>query len=168
MTWDATVLISVLALLGLFCQVYLQRTHNEKSLKPLGQIDFRDRQDQLYVRVSNNGVGPMILDRLCFIKGGKAYATIEECLELDRRSYSRLDGHESVRKVILPTSSLTIFETRFEEYEGEAAIDHARKQLALITLKVKFHDIYDNKMTIERDFQWFARHMLINDESVPV
>lgn len=158
MTWDATVLISVLALLGLFCQVYLQRTHNEKSLKPLGQIDFRDRQDLLYVRISNNGVGPMIIDRLCFIKDGKSYTAIDECLELDRRSYSRLDGQESVRKVILPNSFLPIFETRFEEHEGEAAINHARKQLAPITLKVEFHDIYDNKMTIERDFQWFARH----------
>jgi hypothetical protein len=163
MTGDMTVLISVLALVGLFCQVYLQRTHNEKSLKPLGQIDFRDRQDQLYVRVSNNGVGPMIVDRLCFIKDGKFYATIDECLELKRRSYSRLDGHESVRKVILPNSSLTIFETRFEEQEGEAAIDQARKQLAPISLKVEFRDIYDNKMSIERGFQWFARHMLKED-----
>lgn len=159
MTWDVTVLISVLALVGLFCQVYLQRTHNEKSLKPLGQVDFRDRHDQLYVRVSNNGVGPLIVDGLLFIKEGKSYTTIEECLDLDKRSYARLDSHESVRKVILPNSFLTIFETRFEPHEGEAAIDQARKQLAPITLKVEFRDIYDNKMTIERDFQWFARHM---------
>ncbi|GAB3995686.1 hypothetical protein GCM10028807_36490 [Spirosoma daeguense] len=158
MAVDATVWISVLALIGLFLQVHLQRTHNEKSLKPLAQIDFRDRQDHLYVRISNNGVGPMIIDRLCFIKDGKLYVTIEECLELAKRSYSRLDSNESVRKVILPNSSLVIFETRFEEHEGEAAINHARQQLAPITLKVQFHDIYDNKMTIERDFHWFARY----------
>lgn len=159
MPGDVTVLIAVLALLLTLWQVYLQRTHNEKSLKPLGQIDFRDRQDQLYVRVSNNGVGPMIVDRLRFIKDGKCYSTLDECLKLDRRSYSWLDGHESVRKVILPNASLTIFETRFEEQEGEAAIDQARQKLAPITLKVEFRDIYDNRMTIVRDFQWFLRHM---------
>lgn len=158
MSVDATMVISGLALLGLFGQVYLQRTHNEKSLKPLGQIDFRDRQDQLYVRVSNNGVGPMIVDRLCFVKDGKSYKTIEECLHLDRRSYARLNGHESVRKVILPNTSLTIFETSFEAHEGEAAIELARQQLAPITLTVAFHDIYDNPTTIKRDFQWFARY----------
>ncbi|WP_338875019.1 hypothetical protein WBJ53_05320 [Spirosoma sp. SC4-14] len=163
MTWDVTVLISVLAVVGLFCQVYLQRTHNEKSLKPLGQIDFRDRQDQLYIRVSNNGVGPMILDRLWFIKDGKRYATIEECLHLDRRSYSRLDGHESVRKVILPNSSLTIFEASLAPQENETALNHVRDQLSPITLKVEFHDIYDNKMSIERDFQWFNRHAVKED-----
>lgn len=166
MTWDATVLISVLALLGLFFQVYLQRTHNEKSLKPLGQIDFRDRQDLLYVRVSNNGVGPMILDRLCFIKDGKSYTAIEECLQLERRSYSRLDGHESVRKVILPNSSLTIFEASLTPQESETALNHVRDQLSPITLKVEFHDIYDNKMTIERDFQWFSRHEIKEDHEL--
>lgn len=153
MSVDATMVISGLALLGLFEQEYLQRTHNEKSLKPLGQIDFRDRQDQLCVRVSNNGVGPMIVDRLRFVKDGKSHTTIEECLHLDRRSYARLDSHDSVRKVILPNSFLTVFETSFGAHEGEAAIAHARQRLALITLKVEFHDIYDNPMTIERNSQ---------------
>jgi hypothetical protein len=163
MTWDMTVLISWLAWFLLLYQVYLQRTHNEKSLKPLGQIDFRDRQGQLYVRVSNNGVGPMILDRLSFSKDGKSYPTIEECLQLEKRSYSRLDGYESVRKVILPNSSLMIFEASLTPQESETALNPVRDQLSLITLKVEFHDIYDNKMTIERNCQWFARHMLKED-----
>lgn len=159
MTWDVSLFVSVLALVGLFCQVYLQLTYNEKSLKPLGQIDFRDRRDQLYVRISNNGVGPMIIDGLRFIKDGKCYATIEDCLELDRRSYARLGDHESVRKVILPNSFLTIFEVSLAPEEDETAFNQVRDQLSAISLKVDFHDIYDNKMTIERDFQWFARHM---------
>jgi hypothetical protein len=163
MTWDATVLISVLALVGLYCQVYLQRTHNEKSLKPLGQIDFRDRQNQLFVRISNNGIGPLIVDRLYFIKDGKCHPAIEECLDLDQRSYARVDGGESVRKVILPNTWLTLFETHFEEHDVEAAMDHVRQQLAAITLKVEFHDIYDNKMRIERDFKWFSRYILKED-----
>lgn len=158
MIGDLTSVISVLALIGLFWQVYLQRTHNEKSLKPLGQIDFRDRQDQLYVRISNNGVGPMILDHLCFIKDGKSYVTIEDCLNLDKRSYARLDGTESVRKVILPNSFLTIFEASLAPKESETELNHVRDQLSSISLKVKFHDIYDNTMSIERDFQWFSRH----------
>ncbi|WP_223834349.1 hypothetical protein [Spirosoma profusum] len=160
MTGDVTVLISWLAWFVLLYQVYLQRTHNEKSLKPLGQIDFRDRPDQLYIRVSNNGVGPMIVDRLHFSKYGKLYATIEDCLELDKRSYARLDGSESVQKVILPNSSLTIFEASLAPQENETAFNRIRDQLSSITLTVKFHDIYDNKMTIERDFHWFSRHLL--------
>ncbi|WP_229379718.1 hypothetical protein [Fibrella forsythiae] len=100
----------------------------------------------------------MIVDRLTFIKNGKSYTTIETCLQLDRRSYARLDGYESMRKVILPNSFLTVFETSFEAQEGEAAIDQARQQLAPITLRVDFHDIYDNPMTIQRDSHWFLRY----------
>ena len=156
MMGDITVVISVLALIGLFWQVYLQRTHNEKSLKPLGQIDLEDRQGHIYVRVTNNGLGPMIIDRLIFQKDGQAYTAIEDCLELDRRSYTRISVNESVRKVILPNGHLVIFDTRLEkDEEGERRV---RQQLSPILIKVAFHDIYDNKMAIERDLQWFSRH----------
>ncbi|WP_227687082.1 hypothetical protein [Spirosoma arboris] len=158
MMGDMTVVISVLALIGLFWQVYLQRTHNEKSLKPLGQIDLEDRQGHIYVRVTNNGLGPMIIDRLIFQKDDKAYTSIEDCLELDSRSYTRISVNESVRKVILPTSFLTIFDASLAPQESEEALNRVRDQLNPITLKVEFHDIYDNKMAVERGFQWFSRH----------
>jgi len=160
MTGDMTVLVSWLALLALLYQVYLQRVHNEKSLKPLGQIDLEDRQGHIYVRVTNNGLGPMIVDRLIFQKDGKSYTSIEDCLELDSRSYTRISVNESVRKVILPNGHLAIFETRLEASEEDA--QRVRQQLSPIKLKVEFHDIYDKKMTIERDFQWFARHVSEN------
>lgn len=153
-----TTLISWLALLGLLYQAYLQRMHNEKSLKPLGQIDLRDRKDQIYVRVSNNGVGPMIIDRLTFTKEGKNYVAIDDCLKLDRRLYSCIGVSESVQKVILPNSSLVVFETKIAPSEEEARAKQTREQLSLISLQVEFRDIYDKRKTIKRDFQWFSRH----------
>ena len=42
-----TLAISILALLATFYQLYLQRVHNEKSLKPLGQLDLYDSDKQL-------------------------------------------------------------------------------------------------------------------------
>ena len=60
--------ISVFALIATFYQLYLQRVHNEKSLKPLGQIYFSDRDKTILVQVLNNGLGPLIIDRLTFKK----------------------------------------------------------------------------------------------------
>ncbi|QMW05407.1 hypothetical protein [Spirosoma foliorum] len=151
-----TALVAWLTLVGLICQLYLQRTHNEKSLKPLGQIDLEDRQGHLYVRITNNGLGPMIIDRFVFYKDGKKYTAIKECLPLDRQSYTAIEVNESVQKVILPNGHLIIFETRLEAGKEDAR--RVRQQLSPITLTVEFHDIYDNRMIIERDFQWFARH----------
>ncbi|WP_240543842.1 hypothetical protein [Spirosoma foliorum] len=148
----------MLALLATFYQLYLQRIHNEKSLKPLGQIVLEDQRKTLAVHLRNNGLGPLIIDKLSCSKNGVFHADLEECLALAPKSYLFAPTNDSVTRVVLPNSSLTIFETRFDEYEDNAAIEHARKQLAPITLKVQFRDIYDNRTTLERDFQWFLRY----------
>ncbi|MBN8824099.1 MULTISPECIES: hypothetical protein [unclassified Spirosoma] len=154
------ILISVLALLATFYQLHLQRVHNEKSLKPLGQIDLPDYNKQLAVHVRNNGLGPLIIDRLTFIKDGQSYTIIDDCLDLNPRSYMRMAINNTVKRVVLPAAYLVVFETQFGEHEGEGEINHARQQLAAITLKVEGRDIYDNKIRLERNFNWFSRYML--------
>ena len=143
-----------------FYQLYLQRVHNAKSLKPLGQVDLRDRNRQLAVWIANNGMGPMIIDRITFFKDGNSTTNIEDCLSLNARSYRRIPISESVKKVVLPNASFEVFATEFEDHEGEAEITNARKQLTPITLKVEHRDIYENKFTLERSLEWFSRHML--------
>jgi hypothetical protein len=154
------IIISVLALLATFYQLYLQRVHNAKSLKPLGQVDLRDRNRQLAIWIANNGMGPMIIDRITFFKEGKSYTNIEDCLSLHARSYRRIPISESVKKAVLPGASFEVFATEFEDHEGEAEITNARKQLTPVTLKVDYRDIYENKFTLERSLEWFSRHMI--------
>ena len=92
-----SVIISGLALLATFYQLYLQRVHNEKSLKPLGQIDLPDYKKQVAVHIRNNGLGPLILDRLTFIKDDQQYTSIDNCLDLDPRSYMRMAISDTVK-----------------------------------------------------------------------
>ncbi|MBD2704675.1 hypothetical protein IC229_28825 [Spirosoma sp. BT702] len=158
MTGDVAVVISWLALLATLYQLYLQRIHNEKSLKPLGQIDVEDRQGHFYVYVTNKGMGPMLIDQLLFVKDGKTYTTIDPCLNLVRQSYTAISVNETVQKVILPNGHLVIFETRLEKKEEDR--QRVRQQLSAIRLKVAFRDIYNNKLTIERDLHWFLRYDL--------
>lgn len=153
-----TIIISVLALLATFYQLYLQRVHNAKSLKPLGQIDFRDRNRQLAVWIANNGMGPMIINKITFFKDGNSFTNIQDCLSLHTRSYRRIAISESVKKVVLPNASFEVFATEFEEHEGEGEITNARKQLSAITLKVEYRDIYDHTFSLERNLDWFSRH----------
>lgn len=154
--------ISVLALLATFYQLYLQRVHNEKSLRPLGQIDLRDRNKLVALCVTNNGMGPMLIDKITFFKEGKSYPAIEECLHLGARAYRRISISESAKKVILPNASLEVFAAELETHEAEAALENIRTQLSPLTLKVDYRDIYDNKFTLQRNLDWFARH--ITDE----
>lgn len=106
----------------------------------------------------------MRIDCLTFIKSGKQYTSIEDCLDLDRRSYKCMSVTDSLKRVVSPNDYLMVFETEFEDNEDDNQKDVVRKQLALLSLKVDYLDIYDNKITLERDFQWFSRHM-INENS---
>jgi hypothetical protein len=151
--------ISVLALLATFYQLYLQRVHNEKSLRPLGQIDLIDINNEVSVRVVNNGMGPMIIDRLTFFREGNSYTNIDDCLTLDSRSYQRIPVNETLQKIILPNASLDVFSTEFEAREEKTNIENALKQLATIAVRVYFRDIYDNRFTMERNLDWFSRYM---------
>lgn len=151
--------ISVLALLATFYQLYLQRVHNEKSLRPLGQIDLIDINNQVSVRVVNNGMGPMIINRLTFFKEGNSYTNIEDCLTLDSRSYQRIPVNETLQKVILPNASLDVFAAEIAPFEEEAQLETVRRELAPVTLRVYYCDIYDNKFTLERSLDWFSRYM---------
>ena len=150
----------MLALLATFYQLYLQRLHNEKSLRPYAQIFFWDRDKTLSVQVRNNGLGPLIIDQLTFKKGETIYSTIEDCLTLDPKSYMRISGDDTVQRVILPNTFLTVFEKNFNEQTEEVDKDRIRLNLSLIRLKVACRDMYDNTFTLERDLKWFSRYIL--------
>ncbi|PMD95680.1 hypothetical protein BWI97_13845 [Siphonobacter sp. BAB-5405] len=153
MSFDGTIVISLLALFATFYQLYLQRSHNEKSVRPFGQIDLEDRKGHVAVWISNNGMGPMILDEIRFEKDGKKYTSIKECLELDASSYTSITVGGSVQKIILPNAQLIVFETRVENDK----IVEVRKQLAPIRVEAHYRDIYDNSSIVNRSLEWFLR-----------
>ncbi|WP_375444396.1 hypothetical protein [uncultured Fibrella sp.] len=148
------------ALIATIYQLYLLRVHNEKSLKPLGQIFFWDRAETISVQVQNNGIGPLIIDRLTFKKSDTIYSNIKDCVDLDPKSYMHPPLDDTVQRVILPNGSLIIFEATRENHEDEQAMNQVKTALSPITLIVDYRDIYDNKFTVERDFNWFSRHIL--------
>jgi hypothetical protein len=157
-----SIIIPVLVLLVTVGQWHLQRMqqiHNEKSVKPLGQIHFKDRDKTISVRIINNGLGPLIIDRFTFSKSDNIYCSIADCVDLPVKSFMHDASDDLMERVVLPNSHLTVFETRFDAHESEVEINHARKQLAPIILKVEGRDIYDNKIVIERNFKWFARYI---------
>ncbi|WP_229598099.1 hypothetical protein [Runella aurantiaca] len=98
----------------------------------------------------------MIIDRLTFTKAEQQYTNLEDCLELDRRSYMSISTGDKLKRVVLPNAHLIVFETQFEDHEDEAEKDTVRKQLAPISLKAECRDIYDNKIIFERTLEWFS------------
>ncbi|MEO6520335.1 MAG: hypothetical protein ABIN91_01550 [Mucilaginibacter sp.] len=138
--------------------MYLQRSHDEKSVKPLAQIDLMDCDGTLYIHVQNNGVGPLIVDKLIFIKEQQSYARIEDGLTIDPRTYNHIEITDTNKKVVIPGGFLEVFSKTFDGKDDKANIDLFRQQLSGLHLKVEGRDIYNNKIAIEKSLHWFARH----------
>jgi hypothetical protein len=156
-----SLVISLCALCATFFELYLQRRHNAKSLKPIPQIVLGDIQRHLFVHLHNNGVGPLIVEGLSFVKNGAEYPGIEECLTIDPKSYNHdTEISSETPKVILPGAYLEVFGMIFAEHEGEVELSRVRAELAGLRMNVMAKDIYDKKLTVARNFQWFARHSL--------
>ncbi|MFD1258565.1 hypothetical protein ACFQ3S_17295 [Mucilaginibacter terrae] len=150
--------LSILALLATFYQLYLQRIHNEKSVKPLIQINLTDQNGLIYVHVQNNGLGPVIIEKLVFTKDGQEHYDIKEWLTLDSRQYQHVTINGSVKKVVPHGTFMEVFSKQFESNAAASEMDDIRRQLAMLKLEVVGRDIYDHKISVKRDLQWFARH----------
>ena len=101
--------LSILALLATCYQLYLQRVHNEKSVKPLVQIDLMDNNGILFIHVQNNGVGPMIVDRLTFTKVQQTYSRIQDCIDIDPTTYNHIEITDTNKKILIPGGFLEVF-----------------------------------------------------------
>lgn len=150
--------ISIIALLATFHQSYMQRVHNQKSVKPLAQIDMLDRDGVLFVHVQNNGIGPMIIDKLTFTKGEQIFHRIQDCLDIDPKMYFHIDITDTNKKVVIPGGFFEVFSKSLDLEGNKETIALFHQQLAALHLKVEGHDIYNNKISIDKSLSWFARH----------
>lgn len=153
-----SLIVSFLALLATFYQAHLQRVHNQKSVKPLAEINLRDRDGEMFVRICNNGVGPLIVDKVVFTKGDVQYEYIQDCLDLDPTTYFHVEVDNMNKKVIIPGGFLELFSNELNPKESAEKIEMFQKQLSVLHLKVEGHDIYNNKVSVEKSLGWFARH----------
>ena len=152
------IFIALLALIGTFYQLHLQRVHNEKSLIALPQINVFDQKGKIAVALQNNGVGPLIVDQLYFYKNDDAFPVIKDVLNLDPRTYLSISIDESVKKVLLPGNSLEIFSTQYSDDYPEENVATIRQELAQLRVKATGRDIYNNIVTAERGLAWFQRN----------
>lgn len=149
--------LSILALLATFYQAYLQRIHNQKSVKPLVQVDLVNRNGFLAIHVRNNGIGPYIIKKLEFLRNGEAFEGIEDCLSMNSKIYQSIPVTKYTPKTILPGATFDVFSLQCNLEDPEKNIDSVKNQLAVLSIKVIGVDIYDNTIAVERSFEWFSK-----------
>lgn len=157
----AMVLFACALLITLY-QLHLQRVHSEKLRQPLGEIDLAADPAYIRIRLFNKGAGPLILDELIFAGQGRSQPDLNQGLPPECRTDRCVsDSDEITGKSILPGRYLVIFRAELRA-DKNASVKQVWQELSQIKMKVVYHDIYNNRFTIERNFG----DLMPNDKSV--
>jgi hypothetical protein len=57
----AALFVSLVSIILTFVSLWMQRRHNRKSVQPIGHISVGDYENEIFVRLRNDGIGPMIV-----------------------------------------------------------------------------------------------------------
>lgn len=159
-------LISFVSLYVSYRTAKHQETHDRMSVRPLVYIGVGDYENRIYVKIQNNGVGPLILKRI----------TIDGALEPDKpliHAMPELPPKAAWTNFVEDISTRSIppggevFLVDLEESSSASrayfalARDKVRSTLGTLTVKVEYTDIYDQHLPVAvRKLNWFLRHSL--------
>ena len=58
----AALFVSLLSIILTSLNLWMQRTHNRKAVLPIGHITVGDYENDIFVRLRNDGVGPLLIE----------------------------------------------------------------------------------------------------------
>ena len=164
-------IVSVVSIIISVRTLKIQRTHNEKSVKPLGQIILNDYENQITVDIRNVGIGPMILKELSVTNlKGETKDNLIDFIDLEMPD--GLTWNDYVKqvkdRVIAVGEGIVLIGIDFESIESptkdsmnqlDRFRDGLRRTLGDIVVKIRYTGIYENEIqTTERKLDWFKRH----------
>jgi hypothetical protein len=162
----AALFVSIISIVVAVVNMTMQRAHNRKGVLPIGHISVADYENQLSVRLRNDGVGPMVVKKATVMKGGDSQQTklaiIEFMPELPNGIlWSIFVGDISGRAVSAEDKIILISLEGDQEDAGFiAARRMIREALSDLTIKVEYENIYGERMPpVSRRLDWFARHL---------
>lgn len=161
----------VLSSIGIFASIrslIIQRKHNYMSLKPICRIKVGDYESNIFVKLSNTGVGPLIIKRVAISYCNKVKSNlIDFCPTVPEG----LDWNDFVKeikgKVIRVNEDLVLIDiegldkrrnTQKEAADFGEFITKLRNILSEVTINVEYTDIYEKNYFKEmRKLSWFNR-----------
>ncbi|WP_312189559.1 hypothetical protein [Leclercia sp.] len=135
-----------------------QQTHNQLSVKPLAEFLIGDYEDATFIKIKNQGTGPLIIkefttrhNNIEFHKIMDALSEIKYDLVWDRFTDS-IDG-----RTIGVDKEIVILQASFDS--GQKSLQkELRSELSLFELKLEYNDIYGiTQPQLTKKLDWFSR-----------
>lgn len=158
--------ISVISVFFTWRSVKNQQKHNALSVRPLPYITVGDYEDAIFVKIRNNGTGPLI------IKSLKVLGTREPVQKLIDAMPALIGGVRWAHfSGLLEGRSIPVAgELKLIELKGDSTEDAfaksrtvVREALGKLSLELEYTDVYDNCFpATKRDLTWFHRTIVGN------
>ncbi len=160
-------LVSIVSVVFTYLALRHQRVHNIKSVKPIGQIIAGDYEHDIYIRIDNNGTGPLIIKKLEVRNESLSASSVIDILPSDlvNRIFWKDFTNNINERAILPEHNLVLIRWVSENYDKthstQMSLDKRDLRVSLkdLVLKLEYTDIYErNIFSVERRMDWFARN----------
>ena len=138
----------------------IQHKHNVLSVKPIPQFSIGDYENELFVKLKNYGIGPLIVEKfVAEMENGELKSKIIDALPTALRQQVRWETFTGVVDgyALAPEKEFVLLKASFDV--GSTPIHNSlRSELSKLQLKVEVKDIYGNLQPIyEKSLDWFAR-----------
>ena len=161
-------IISLLSVFFTWRALKHQRTHNSLSVRPLPYITVGDYENALYVKIRNNGTGPLIVKSL-MVPGAKdpsAPLVTNMPALLPGVAWTNFVGATEGRSIPVG-GEMVLLELSGPNLGGRFQLsrDKVREALGKLSLTLDYTDIYGNKLQrCSRDLKWFHRMLATSAE----
>jgi hypothetical protein len=162
----AALFVSAVSIILATFNMTTQRTHNRKSLMPIAHVRLGDYENRIFVRLFNDGIGPMIIDSIVVSKPrgkGKRHGTFIDYMPalppgiLWTTFVTDLSGWALSADKDL---TLLLLEGDPTDETFVAARQAVRQALSELKIAIRYRDIYGSKMpAATRDMDWFASNV---------
>jgi hypothetical protein len=161
-------LMSVLSVFFTWRSLKHQRTHNSLSVRPLPYITVGDYEDNIYVKIRNNGTGPLIVQSLTVSGANDPTAPLVTNMPslLTGVAWTNFVGATEGRSIPVG-GELVLLELSDPSLGGRFQLsrDMVRAALGKLSLSLNYTDIYGSKLPpCSRDLKWFHRTLSTDAE----
>jgi len=155
-----SLLIAAASMLFGGISLIIQRSHNKKSLMPIGVINVANYENRLAISIINNGIGPMIIKKIKTFKTSDP--NISKDYPIDWFQGENI-GWVTYRKSMIDhainsgkDAILLEFSTSTTNENPEKIRDKIRETLSGLTLSIEYEGVYRKHCHLSRNLIWFS------------
>jgi hypothetical protein len=156
-------LTAIVSIILTFISIFLQQKHNRISVAPIGQISGGDYENHIYVDILNNGLGPMVLEKLeiSSVDNNSSYSSLVKLMPtMPKGLVWETFSTASEGTVITAQGHKRLLSLRINAASPEhvSYADRVRRSLGELTIQFTYCDMYGKRQNqCKREMSWFLR-----------